>query len=147
MLFVCTHGTAKSLLAKLFFERASAPSWNMLRALSRAIDPDEAVPDWMRSALSREGFEIGTWRPSPLSRADIDAAERVITFDVAPQESLVAYLRIAGGGRAALSCRHEAWDGLPALSENYAAGRKEIATRVEALAEELGAATPLTRAP
>jgi len=82
VLFVCEHGLVKSLLAKLLFERAAAREGLALSAASRATAADAEVPDWMRTALERDGFHIGHWRPAALSEADVRSARIVVTFDV-----------------------------------------------------------------
>lgn len=85
----------------------------------------------MRVALTRDGFNIGKWRPVALSEADLSSAQRVITFDVAlPHE---------GDPEASR------WDGLPAISEDYAAGRSAIGARIDELVKELRHGTSIGR--
>lgn len=123
LLFVCEHGSVKSLLAKLLFERAAAREGLAIHAASRGTAPDAEVPEWMRTELERDGFRIGSWRPTALSEADIRFARRVVTFDVT--------LPLNG------EVEIEHWDGLPAVSKDYAAGRKAMAARIEQLVAEL----------
>lgn len=123
VLFVCEHGSVKSLLAKSLFEQAAAREGLTLDAVSRGITPDPEVPEWMRVALKQDGFNIGEWRPVALSEADLRSAQRVITFDVT--------LPHAGDPEASR------WDGLPAISEDYAAGRAAIGARIDELVREL----------
>jgi arsenate reductase (thioredoxin) len=127
VLFVCEHGSVKSLLAKLLFERAAEREGLKVQAVSRGISPDAEVPDWMRAALTRDGFNIGQWRPTALSAADIHSAHRVVAFDVALPPDTDA--------RPAL----ERWDGLPSVSEDYLVGREAIASRIDELVRELKA--------
>lgn len=123
VLFVCEHGSVKSLLAKLLFEQAAAREGLTIRAVSRATAPDAEVPEWMRAALKQDGFDIDTWRPVAVSAADVGSARQVVTFDVTLQAE----------GDAEI----ERWDGLPAVSKDYAAGRDAIAARIEELVREL----------
>ncbi len=123
VLFVCEHGSVKSLLAKLLFEQAAAREGLAVPAASRGTVPDAEVPDWMRTALARDGFHIGAWRPTALSEADIRSARLVVSFDVSlPYEG---------------DAQVERWDGLPAVSKDYVAGREAIAARVMQLVAEL----------
>jgi protein-tyrosine-phosphatase len=123
VLFVCEHGSVKSLLAKLLFERAAAREGLALSAASRASAPDAEVPDWMRTALERDGFHIGHWRPAALSEADVRSARIVVTFDVS--------LPFEGDARI------ERWDELPSISRDYVAGREAIEARINQLVAEL----------
>ena len=123
VLFVCEHGSVKSLLAKLLFERAAAREGLAVSAVSRATAPDADVPGWMRASLERDGFDIGSWRPTAVSEADIRSARLAVAFDVSlPTGSDVPI---------------EHWDGLPAVSKDYAAGREAIVARVEQLVAKL----------
>lgn len=125
VLFVCEHGSVKSLLAKLLFERAAAREGLTLRAVSRGTAPDAAVPGWMRAALERDGFDIGAWQPVALSPSDLRSARRIVTFDVP----------LASHGVVSPATEH--WDGLPSVSRDYGMGREAIAARVEELVHEL----------
>lgn len=123
VLFVCEHGSVKSLLARLLFEQAAAEQGLAMPGVSRGTVPDAEVPEWMRTALERDGFHIGAWRPTALSEADIRSARFVVTFDVS--------LTFEGDAEI------ERWDGLPAVSKDYVAGRDAIAARVKQLIAEL----------
>jgi protein-tyrosine-phosphatase len=123
VLFVCEHGSVKSLLAKLLFEQAAVREDLAVSAASRGTAPDVEVPDWMRTALERDGFPIGPWKPTALSEADIRGASLVVTFDVLVPSKVDTEI--------------ERWDGLPAVSKDYVAGREAIAARIEKLVAEL----------
>lgn len=123
VLFVCKHGSVKSLLAKLLFERAAAREGLAVASVSRATAPDPEVPEWMRAALERDGFDLGSWKPTAMSEADAQSARMTVTFDVS----------LPAGSDVPI----EHWDGLPAVSKDYAAGRDAIAARIDQLVAEL----------
>lgn len=131
VLFVCEHGSVKSLLAKLLFEQAAAREGLAVSAASRGTAPDAAVPDWMRTELQRDGFHIGPWKPTALTEADIHGARLVVTFDVSLPSKVDTGI--------------ERWDGLPAASKDYVAGRDAIAARIEKLIAELTRAAEAER--
>jgi hypothetical protein len=131
VLFVCEHGSVKSLLAKLLFEQAAAREGLAVSAASRGTVPDAAVPGWMRTALERDGFDIGLWNPTAVSEEDIRGARLVVTFDVSLPSRVDTGI--------------ERWDGLPAVSKDYVAGRDAIAARVERLVAELKRAAEAER--
>ena len=125
VVFVCEHGSVKSLLAALLFERAAAAEGLEVRGVSRGAMPDTAVPEWMRLALEQDGFDIGKWRPGALSGEDIRSARRVVLFDVSLPPAMPA------------SPAAEHWDGLPSVSKDYRSGRDAIAAKVDRLVGEL----------
>lgn len=125
VLFVCEHGTVKSLLAKVLFEQYAAQVGLRMQAMSRGTHADSAVPAWMLQALSTDHVALGTWRPETLRPTDIANASYIVSFDVP--------LGIADGTRVP----REQWDGLPSVSNNYANGRDAIKLRVHALVDSL----------
>ena len=125
VLFVCEHGTVRSLLAKVFFERYAAEAGLSYVAVSRGTRADSIVPAFMERGLTSDHFALGDWRPQTLTARDLGAAALVVSFDV-PSEATVA----THGARAE-------WNGLPSVSQDYARGRDAIATRVRQLVDSL----------
>ena len=71
VLFICEHGTVKSLIAKLLFDQYAATAGLNIRAESRGSAAETAVPAWMQANLRSDGFALGTWKPAPLTTADL----------------------------------------------------------------------------
>jgi arsenate reductase len=125
VLFVCEHGTAKSVVAAVHFNKLAAERGLPFRAISRGIAPDPAVPARISEGLAAEGLTVPhSYAPAPVSADDVNAAARVITFDV----SLPAW---HPGGTVT------SWNGLPAFSDAYRPASEAIASRVDALLREL----------
>ncbi len=57
IVFVCEHGSVKSLIAASLFERAAAERGLDVHAVSRGVSPDERVPAKIVAALGGEKFE------------------------------------------------------------------------------------------
>lgn len=127
VLFVCEHGSVKSMLAATLFERAAAREGLSVRSVSRGTAPDAAIPRWLRSAMEADDLEVGERRPLPLSDADLMSATRVIVFDVSLPPTVPAETAV------------ERWDGLPSVSKDYRLAREAIAARVEDLVGRLQA--------
>lgn len=125
ILFVCEHGTVKSLLAKVLFEEYAAEVGLPVRALSRGTRADSTVPPWMQQRIADDHFTLGNWRPQALRPEDLASASYVISFDV-PSSATAA----AGAPRAQ-------WDGLPSVSKDYPSGRDAIKARVHQLVDSL----------
>jgi protein-tyrosine-phosphatase len=124
-MFVCEHGTVKSVVAAAHFNHLARERGVRAVAVSRGTAPDTALTTLVRDALLADG--VGPWRarPTPLRATDVEGASLVVSFHQ-PVEAVVA-------GRAA--SRH--WDGTPSAMRDYATGRGAILTRVTALLTEL----------
>jgi arsenate reductase (thioredoxin) len=125
VLFVCEHGTVKSLLAKLLFDEYAAQVGLHLQAVSRGTRADSAVPAWMQARLATEHLALGTWRPQTLTPQDLATASLVVSFDLSPAATVTA------------RGPHARWDGLPSVSTQYADGRDAIKARVRQLVDSL----------
>lgn len=133
MLFVCEHGTVRSLLAKILFEQyAKEVGLNML-AVSRGTSIDSVIPTFMVQGLKADHVALGSWRPQMLGPSDLASASYVVSFDVP-----LAVTATANVPRAQ-------WDALPQVSQNYALGRDAIKMRVHELVDSLKRAKGPTR--
>ncbi|MEQ1693218.1 MAG: hypothetical protein ABMA00_18145 [Gemmatimonas sp.] len=125
VLFICEHGTVKSLLAMSLFDRYAKEVGLNMRAVSRGTAVDSVVPPWMQSSLAADKFVLGTWRPQALQTADLISASYVVSFDVPASVSNAA------------KAPRVRWDSLPSVSQNYSAGRDAISSRVRRLVDSL----------
>lgn len=124
VLFVCEHGSAKSVVAAAHFNRLARERQIEVRAVSRGTDPDPAIAPNAARGLEADGFETGREAPRRLTEADIAAAARVVAFG--------SLLEGCGGGKAT-----EVWDDVPPVSEDYGKARDRIVERVERLLDEI----------
>ena len=122
VVFVCEHGSAKSLVAASFFERLAKERGIRARAVSRGTSPDAAVPAGVVAALRDDGFDVAPFQPRRLSEADLREAACVVAIGVEL-------------GEAGAHC--ERWDDLPAVSVSYAHARDVIVSRIESLLRRL----------
>jgi arsenate reductase (thioredoxin) len=129
VVFVCEHGAAKSVVAMAYFKQLVSERKLPFKAISRGTNPDSAVPPLVRNGLAADGLRLGAFTPRKFSVADLASAITVISFDQPTVATTV-------GGRTPSS----AWDGLPAVSENYAVARDSIRRRVKALVDSLAKA-------
>ena len=126
VVFVCEHGSAKSLVAASLFDRMARERGIEARAISRGTSPDAAVPPAVVEALRTDGFEVAAFRPRALSGADVARAARVVAIgvDLGP-------LGAKAGPRAVR------WDGVPPVSTNYADARRDLVALIDRLLEEM----------
>ena len=125
VLFVCEHGTVRSVLARVLFDRYADSIGLDMRAVSRGTRPDSIVPAWMQRGLAGDHVTLGHWRPQRLAESDLASASYVVSFDIPASAT--------AGARAPRA----QWDGLPSVSADYAVGRDAIRARVRQLADSL----------
>jgi arsenate reductase (thioredoxin) len=126
VVFVCEHGSVKSLIAASLFDQVAKRRGLPFRARSRGVSPDAHVPEVIVAALRNEGVEVETFKPQPLSLADIDGAARVIAIGV----DLAAF-----GDRRRMSI--DEWNDVPAASVDYPKARAALLHHIETLIDEL----------
>jgi hypothetical protein len=126
VVFVCEHGSAKSLVAASLLDRMARERGVRVESLSRGTVPDASVPPKVVEALRGEGVDVAAFRPERLVERDAPAGSRVIAIGV-PLEGLPAALRD----------RAEAWTDVPAISAGYPQARAAIVSRLEALLRTL----------
>jgi arsenate reductase (thioredoxin) len=126
IVFVCEHGSAKSVVAAAHFNRLAGERGLGLRAVSRGTDPDAEIAPNAEAGLRADGLVVVERLPAKLIQADAQGAVRVVTFCELPEASTMAV-------------PVECWDGVPPVSEDYAKARDDIVERIGLLLDELGA--------
>ncbi len=86
VLFVCEHGSAKSVVAAAHFNKPAHEMNLNIRALSRGTDPDEEILPNVLQGLTAEGLMPGEAKPKLLSRDDVAGVARVVTFCDLPKD-------------------------------------------------------------
>jgi arsenate reductase len=125
IVFVCEHGSVKSLIAMVYFNRSAQERGLPYRAVARGTAPEPTVPGPVREGLHAAGLEVSEFVPQLFKASDVDDASLVVSFD----QDIAKIV----GGRA----RHLRWDNLPGVLANYPRGRDEIVRHVDALLDEL----------
>jgi arsenate reductase (thioredoxin) len=126
VVFVCEHGSVKSLIGASLFDQVAKKRGLPFRAVSRGVSPDARVPPSIVAALRNDGIELETFKPQPVSAVEINAAARVIAIGV-------DVWSLPDGKRSSI----EQWNDVPAASVDYAAARASLLRHVEALVDEL----------
>src|SRR5262245_55007674 len=119
VLFVCLHGSAKSLIAAEHLNRLAAERGVAVRGDSAGIEPDQSVPPAVVAGLAADGINVGGYSPRQFTPERASSATRVVNMGcdapaLAPTSMLV-----------------ERWDDLPMVSDGYEAARSAIVERVE----------------
>jgi protein-tyrosine-phosphatase len=125
VVFVCEHGSVKSLIAMAYFNRRAQERGLANRAVARGTAPEPIVPGSVREGLRTDGFDVSEFVPQLFEAMDVDDALLVVSFD---QD-----IATTVGGRA----RHFRWDNLSGVLTDYASGRHAIVRQVDELINEL----------
>ena len=123
VLFVCEHGSAKSVVAAAHFNRIAAERGLPFRAISRGTVPDlEMAPAAVKGLLG-DGLKPTDPAPTKLTQSDLDTAARVITFcDLPPDFKTATPI--------------ERWE-VPPVSTEYDRSREAMLGLMERLLLEL----------
>lgn len=123
VLFICEHGSAKSVVAAAHFNRIAADRGLPFRAISRGTVPDAEMAPAAVQGLRGDGLKPDDPAPTKLSQPDLDAAVRVVAFcDLPPGLQAVSPL--------------ERWE-VPPVSTEYAKSREAMLAQIERLLSEL----------
>lgn len=126
IVFVCEHGSVKSLIAASLFNRAAERRGLPFRAVSRGVNPEERVPPAIVMAMRGDGFEVEAFRPQGLESEDVAGAARIIAIGV----ELKAH---ADESRTPI----QTWDDVPPARVDYAAARAALQRHISALLDDL----------
>lgn len=126
IVFVCEHGSVKSLIAASLFDRTAEKRGLPFRAVSRGVNPEESVPPRIAAALHEDGFDIEGFHPKGLATEDISGAKRVIAIGVDLADH-------ANEARVPI----QSWDDVPPASVDYAAARAALQHHIDVLLDEL----------
>ncbi|HXQ66531.1 MAG TPA: hypothetical protein VN980_08165 [Alphaproteobacteria bacterium] len=125
--FVCLHGSAKSLIAAEYLNRAARERKLDLLATTSGPEPDPEVPPNVLDGLALRGIDARARVPVSVTAAALARADHIVSFGcdlrgLAPAERAV-----------------ERWDDCPAVSDDFDIAWSYISARVERLLERLAA--------
>src|SRR5437667_734024 len=76
VLFVCLHGSAKSLIALEHFRRLAAERGIAVEAAAAGTAPDAEIPPHVVQGLLGDGIDVRARRPRQVTLADLETASR-----------------------------------------------------------------------
>jgi len=124
IIFVCEHGAAKSVVGAAYFNKLADEKGLNLQAVARGTNPDQTLSPQAVIGLLEDGLTPTETVPRKLSLADVESAQRIITFCKLPEQ----YKQKAGV---------ELWESVPPVSENYEQARDAILERINTLINTL----------
>ena len=124
IVFVCEHGSAKSIIAAVEFERMAKEKGLDLNIIARGTNPDAEIPKVVRDGLKSDGYDPGSLKPTKVSEKDLKGAARIVSFG----PDLKPWL---ADGAAVLD-----WSATPSVSEDYRTAREYIRRQLEMLLKD-----------
>lgn len=125
IVFVCLHGSAKSLIAAEHLNRLAQSRGVAIRGESAGIEPDADVPPNVMIGLAADGIDVHGYVPQRATAERLAASMRVVSFGC----ELSGLLPETAGV--------ERWDDIPMVTDGYAPARDAIVHRVERLMRAL----------
>src|SRR4051812_32746243 len=126
IVFVCEHGSAKSVIAAAHFNDLAQKNGIPYLATARGINPDKEIPPYVRTGLTREKLDIKDWQPRPFAKQDLVKAERIVTVGCVLPKSMSTGLT-----------RLQNWNDVSSPKDNFRDASQVIAGRVASLVAEL----------
>jgi len=124
IVFVCTHGAARSPIAAAHFNKLAKENDLNFHAVFRGTEPDEVLSKETIRGLTNDGFKVSNWKPKIVSTQDIEGAYKIVTFDCSLPSQNSKNIE-------------EEWNGTPSISKDYSIARNAINGNVEQLIESL----------
>lgn len=128
VVFVCEHGSAKSVMAAAEFERLAKKNGLAVEVIGRGSNPDAEVDVPIRQHLLADGMDIGQLKPLKVTSKDLAGASKVVTFGPDLTTLLPKGLKVLD------------WSATPSPGKEYQASRAYILKQLEALIVELKSA-------
>lgn len=128
VLFVCLHGSAKSVIAAEYARRLAGERGIRIEATSAGLEPDTEMPDHVVRGLARDGVDVNGRQPHACTRDTLRAAQHVVALGC----DVTALL---DNPRDATNVVR--WDDLPAVSDGYEAARDAIVSHLRTLLDDL----------
>ena len=123
IVFVCLHGSAKSVIAGEYFERLATARGVRATATALGVEPDAAIPPRVIDGLMADGIDVRGRQPRGVAPEDLKGASRIVSFGCDL------------GALAPAGVPIDRWDGVPAVSDDFGQARDAIVARVTALLE------------
>jgi protein-tyrosine-phosphatase len=125
VVFVCLHGSAKSVIADAHFQSLVRTRGLNLRSAAAGTEPDAALPPHVVVGLRQDGLDVTGIRPQAAADATLGKATHVVSFgpDV--------------GQWVPDGCQVTYWKDVPTVADSYDSARSEILRRVSGLVDAL----------
>jgi arsenate reductase len=122
IVFVCEHGSAKSVVAAAYFNHIVQQKDLSLHAVSRGTNPDLELSPAVVDGLRKDRISLPTDKPRRLTSEEASNALQLVTFCELPHEIKTQNV--------------ERWE-VPPISEDFSKSRDAIVKKVQELIQRL----------
>ncbi len=126
ILFVCEHGSVKSIVAVAHFNRLAAEAGLDYCAISRGTKPDNEVPAVVLEGLRKDGLAPSLTKPVKLDTAEARGVARIVAMCELPDEY-------------SSDKRVTKWTDVPPVTVDYGKARDVLVRHLRVLIAELNA--------
>jgi arsenate reductase (thioredoxin) len=120
IIFVCEHGAAKSIIAAAYFNKFARERNLQFHAIARGTHPEQKLSPPALAGLKEDGLTPAESVPQKLSVADIESAQKIVSFCELPQQYQKKVVI-------------EQWNDVPPVGENYEKARDMIIAKLKAM--------------
>jgi arsenate reductase (thioredoxin) len=85
IVFVCEHGSAKSVIAAAYFNELAKEKNLPYEAIARGTNPDKEISVKTKQLLIQDDLFDKSFVPQKLSQQDVDGAQQVFLFYTLPE--------------------------------------------------------------
>ncbi len=85
IVFVCEHGSAKSVIAATYFNKLAKEKNLAWEAVARGTNPDTVISSKTKQLLIQDNLFDKNFVPQKLSQTDVDNAQQVFLFYALPE--------------------------------------------------------------
>ena len=124
IVFVCEHGSAKSIIAVSYFNKIAKEKNLSWEAVSRGTSPDAEISPKTKKLLTDDHMPVPDIKPQAITQKDIDEANQVILFFPLPEN-------IAGKDNV------DYWLGIDAVNGDFEKLRDDILVKLLPLLDSL----------
>ncbi|WP_109299998.1 low molecular weight phosphatase family protein [Aquimarina sp. AU474] len=124
IVFVCTHGAARSPIAAAYFNKLANENNLNYHAVFKGTEPGLVLTKETIKGLTNDGFKTDNWKPEKVTVQDVEKAYKIVTFDCSVPSKKSSDLTLE-------------WNGTPSVSKDYNIARDVIKNNVEQLIEDL----------
>jgi arsenate reductase (thioredoxin) len=124
VVFVCEHGSAKSVIAAAYFNKLASERKLAWRAVARGTIPDAEISPKTKKLLAEDGLLDNSFVPQLLLQGDVDIADKVYMFTALPEN---------------IHDRNnvESWRDINAVNDDFQRLKKDIIDRITPVLDSL----------
>jgi arsenate reductase len=116
VLFICEHGSAKSVVAAAHFNRLAKSQGLKVKVFSRGTNPDKSIPPKITQYLAEDKLPEFQHAPEQLMPIDVATADYIVTFVQLPDSLHESNV--------------ELWN-VPSFESGYATARDSIVNKIQ----------------